>query len=106
VNWVRTGHRTGPNYHNVSATVSIKDDEWDVVGNWIWENRNTFHGISVLPFDGGSYKQSPFEDCSEEQYHELIEKLHELDLTRVIELQDETNLQSELACSGNQCEII
>lgn len=104
--WVRSGHRQGPNFHNVSATVSIKNEEWKEVGRWIWENRNNFHGLSVMPFDGGSYTQTPFEDCSEEEYNKLSSSLHELDVTRVIELQDETDLKAEAACAGGSCEII
>jgi ribonucleoside-diphosphate reductase alpha chain len=103
--WVRHGHRNGPNYHNVSATISIKSDEWERVGNWIWANRNSFHGLSVMPFDGGSYSQTPFEDCTEEEYETLAKTLHELDLTKVIELQDDTNLKGEIACGPSGCEI-
>ncbi len=106
INWVQTGHRKGPNYNNVSATISIKPDEWDGVGNWMWENRNFYSGISVLPFDGGSYVQAPFTDCSEDEYNELFSKLNNIDLTKVIELRDNTNLQSEAACAGGLCEIV
>lgn len=106
INWVQTGHRKGPNYNNVSATISIKPDEWDGVGNWMWENRNFYSGISVLPFDGGSYVQAPFTDCSEDEYNELFSKLNNIDLTKVIELRDNTNLQSEVACAGGLCEIV
>ena len=56
------GHRTGENTHNVSATISIKEDEWESVGRWMWENRHCYNGLSVLPFDGGTYTQAPFED--------------------------------------------
>jgi ribonucleoside-diphosphate reductase alpha chain len=105
VKWVRKGHRQGPNYHNVSATVSIKQDEWEKVGNWIWENRSNFHGLSVMPFDGGSYTQTPFEDCTIAEYERLSATLHELDLSKVIELQDETNLKGEIACGADGCEI-
>lgn len=105
LNWVKPGHRTGQNTHNVSATVSIKPDEWDHVGEWMWENRDSYNGLSVLPHDNGTYIQAPFEDITEEKYNELIKKLHEIDLTKVIELNDETALQGELACAGGVCEI-
>jgi ribonucleoside-diphosphate reductase alpha chain len=103
--WIKPGHRKGQNTHNVSATVSIKDDEWGLVGDWMWANRNSYTGISVLPYDGGSYIQAPFEDITEEQYNEMMKSLHNMDLTKVIEMSDETDLAGELACSGNNCEI-
>jgi len=104
--WVQPGHSKGQNTHNVSATVSIKDAEWIDVGEWMWENRNYYNGLSVLPFSDHTYKQAPFEDCSKEKYEVLMESLEEVDLTKVIELDDNTNLSGELACSGGSCEII
>jgi ribonucleoside-diphosphate reductase alpha chain len=107
--WVREGHVDGQNTHNVSVTVSIKKDEnvneWGAVGEWMWANRDDFNGISVLPYDGGSYTQAPFEDCTKEVYEEMMESLHRVDLTKVIEIDDNTNLSGELACSGGACEI-
>lgn len=104
--WVKKGHRKGANTNNVSATVSIKEDEWEKVGRWMWENKETFNGLSVLPYDGGSYVQSPYEDCTEEKFKEMIQHLHNIDLTQVIEFEDATNLSENLACSGNSCEIV
>lgn len=104
--WVRAGHNTGPNYHNVSATVNIKDDEWNQVGEWMWTFRDKFHGLSVLPFDGGTYQQAPFESCTKETYDELVKQLHSIDLTKVVELQDNTDLKGEAACAGGACEIV
>lgn len=104
--WVRAGHRKGENTNNVSATVSIKDGEWDKVGNWMWENRDTFNGLSVLPYFGGSYKQAPFEDITKEEYERLEKDLDSIDLTQVKEEDDNTNLNDQLACSGGNCEIL
>ena len=142
-NWVRGGHRTGENTHNVSVTVSIKKEmdmisikdeegnplkstdgkvikeskkdedgnviyrinEWGAIGEWMWDNRHTFNGISVLPYDGGSYIQAPFEDCTKEKYDEMNKSLHNIDLTKVIEIEDNTDLSGELACAGGACEI-
>jgi len=104
-NWIKPGHRTGNNTHNISATVSIKDDEWESVGQWMWDNREFYNGLSVLPYNGGIYKQAPFEDITEEQFNELISTLNNLDLTRIIEDDDNTDLQSEAACAGGVCEI-
>ena len=103
--WVKPGHRSGNNTHNVSATVSLKADEWDLAGEWMWENRDHYNGLSVLPYDGGTYTQAPFEDITEERYHEMMTSLHSIDLTQVIELDDNTDLSGELACAGGACEI-
>ena len=104
--WVRNGHRTGQNTHNVSATVSIKEDEWDLVGDWMWKNRKFYNGLSVLPFNGGTYTQAPFTDCTQEEYENLVKTLTNIDLTKVIELQDNTDLRGEAACAGGACEIV
>ena len=104
--WVRSGHRSGQNTHNVSATVSIRDSEWTDVGEWMWDNRSCYNGLSVLPADGGTYKQAPFEDCSPEKYQVLMQALEDIDLRKVVELEDDTNLSGELACAGGACEII
>ena len=103
--WIKPGHRTGSNSHNVSATISLKEEEWELAGEWMWENRKFYNGLSVLPYDGGSYIQAPFEDITEEKYHEMFEKLHSIDLSKVVETQDNTDLSGELACSGGACEI-
>jgi ribonucleoside-triphosphate reductase len=104
-NWIKPGHRTGMNTHNISATVSIREHEWDAVGNWMWENKEHFNGLSVLPYDGGTYIQAPFEDIDEEKYNKLMETLHDVDLSNVIEMEDNTDLTGELACAGGACEI-
>jgi len=104
--WIRPGHIKGDNTHNISATISIKDDEWDQVEQWMWENRNSYNGLSVLPYDGGSYTQAPFESISRQKYHAMIKHLTEIDLTKVIEDTDETDLSGELACSGGSCELV
>ena len=103
--WVLPGHKKGQNTHNVSATISVKEKEWENVGEWMWKNRDCYNGLTVLPYDGGSYKQAPFEDCTREEYERLIETLQEVDLTKVIEVDDNTNLTGELACAGGACEI-
>jgi intein/homing endonuclease len=127
--WVKPGHISGANTHNVSATISIDKsrlykslsntvinnftdtvgeehrDEWEVVGQWMWENRDVYNGLSVLPYFGGSYQQAPFEDISEEEYNKRIATLHSLDLTKVIEIDDNVEFSQVAACSGSQCEI-
>jgi len=103
--WVKPGHRTGNNTHNVSATVSLKEDEWELAGEWMWDNRDSYNGLSVLPYDGGNYTQAPFTDCTKEEYEEMMKSLAAIDLTQVIETEDETDLKGELACAGGACEI-
>ena len=103
--WVQPGHRRGDNTHNVSCTISIRDHEWDAVGKWMWNNREHYNGISVLPYNGGTYKQAPFEDITEEVFNDLYKTLESVDLTGVVELTDETDLSGEAACAGGACEI-
>ena len=103
--WVKPGHRKGSNTHNVSATISLRDHEWDAAGEWMWENRKYYNGLSVLPYEGGTYIQAPFEDIDEETYERMMNSLSEVDLSKVVELDDNTNLSGELACAGGICEI-
>jgi ribonucleoside-diphosphate reductase alpha chain len=103
--WIKPGHRTGQNTHNVSATISLKDEDWELAGEWMWDNRKYYNGLSVLPYNGGSYQQAPFEDCDEETYERMMKSLTNIDLSKVVELSDNTDLSGELACSGSGCEI-
>ena len=103
--WVKSGHRKGSNSHNVSATISLKQEDWELAGEWMWENRKHYNGLSVLPYDGGTYTQAPFEDITEKQYNDMMKTLTEVDLSNVIEIEDNTNLSGELACAGGSCEI-
>jgi ribonucleoside-triphosphate reductase (thioredoxin) len=105
--WIIPGHIKGANKNNVSATIHIKDDEWKEVGEWLWENKNYYNGISVLPYDGGNYIQMPFEECTENDYLEFCNKLKniKLDFDKIVEFEDDTNLQGEASCSSGQCEV-
>jgi len=104
-NWVTPGHRSGPNQHNVSCTISVRPNEWNKVGKWMWDNRNVYSGIAVLPYSDAVYKQAPFEECDEETYNVMMKNLKSIDLTKVIEIEDNTNLLGELACAGGACEV-
>ena len=103
--WVKPGHRKGSNTHNVSATISLKADEWDRAGEWMWENRECYNGLSVLPYDGGTYTQAPFEDITKKRFEEMSQSLQDVDLEKVVELDDNTDLSGELACAGGSCEV-
>jgi len=104
--WVKAGHRKGANTNNVSTTVSVRSDEWDDVGKWMWKNKNTFNGLAVLPHDNGTYTQAPFEDISEEVFEEMVSHLHSIDLRQIVEITDETDLKDQAACAGGACEIV
>jgi len=104
-NWVQPGHKKGQNTHNISATVSVKEGDWETVGEWMWKNREHFNGLSILPYDGGTYVQAPFEDCDKNTYKSMIKSLSSIDLRFVVEDDDNTNLSGELACAGGACEV-
>src|ERR1044072_4612587 len=124
--WIKPGHRDGINTHNVSATISIDKnrtykayiqgveleeyeeydlDEWRVVGNWMWENKDIYNGLSVLPHDGGSYVQAPFQNCSKEEFEKRYASLTDVDLTKIQEVEDNTAFTQDTACAGGKCEI-
>jgi ribonucleotide reductase class II len=105
--WIKPGHRKGSNKNNVSTTVSIKKDEWEDVGEWMWNNREKFTALSVLPHDDNehTYVQAPFESITKKEYELAYKTLEEVDLTHVVEMEDHTNLQEQAACAGNACEI-
>jgi ribonucleoside-diphosphate reductase alpha chain len=103
--WVKAGHIDGANTHNVSATISILENGWEEVGEWMWNNREVYNGLSVLNYFGGSYKQAPFEDITKEQYEERVSHLKNVDLTKVVELDDTVDFGQVAACAGGACEI-
>lgn len=104
--WIRYSVRSGQNKNNVSATVSIQAGEWQRVGEWMWENNASYNGLSVLPYDNGNYRQAPFEDITREEYEKLEKSLRELDLSKVYEPDDATDLQAEAACAGGACIVV
>lgn len=104
--WVKPGHRKGENKNNVSVTVTIKPNEWEEVGEWMWANKENFTALSVLPHSEHSYIQAPFEDITPEHYEELVGHLHNIDLSQVVELDDATDLSGEVACGGGGCEVV
>jgi ribonucleoside-diphosphate reductase alpha chain len=105
VNWIKSGHRNGYNTHNVSATVSLKEDEWLPVGEWMWKNREHYNGLSVLPYWGGTYQQAPFEDITKEEYEERVSRLTSMDLTNIVEEDDTVNFGAIAACAGANCSV-
>lgn len=104
--WVKPGYHSGSNANNVSATVSIRAGEWPEVGRWMWENKASYNGLSVLPFDNGNYKQAPFTDIDEATYLAMVGKLHAIDLRGVVEEEDLTDHRAEAACAGGACAVV
>jgi len=104
--WTRAGHRSGPNFHNVSTTINVRESEWEDLAAWMWKNRDNFHGMAIFPYYGGTHAQLPFEEISEEVYLDTAKKLKKIDLTKVKEEQDYTNISQEVACAGGQCDLI
>lgn len=104
-NWVKAGHRTGVNHHNVSSTISYKPEEVDTLRERLWAERENYTGISLLPFDNGTYQQAPFEECNKEKYEELAAKVKNINLLEVREAEDNTKRIEQLACSGGVCDI-
>lgn len=123
--WVAVGHRSGSNTNNVSATVYVHADktykpngsyvgyvpksemlsEWEAVGKWMWKNRDSFNGLSCLPYDGGSYVDAPFQECTRKEYEDKLQYIQDIDLRAIKEVEDNTTQAAELACAGSSCEI-
>lgn len=103
--WVHPGHKDGVNRHNVSTTISVKDHEWEQVREYMWANREDYSGISLLPYDGGTYKQLPFEECTQETYEKYMGYVKNIDLREIVEEVDNTNRMAELACVNGVCEL-
>jgi ribonucleoside-triphosphate reductase len=104
--WIKTGHRSGSNTHNVSATISVRDHEWNAVGEWMWSERENYTGLSVLPYSDHSYKQAPFEDITKEKYEEMMKYLTGIDLSQIFEDDDDTDLSGEIACGADGCAVV
>lgn len=93
--------------HNQSITVYVKEDEWDKVGDWVYENFDAISGVSFLPHDGGHYELAPYEDIDEETYGRMIAELPIVDYSELskFEMEDNTEGAQTLACVGASCEI-
>lgn len=92
--------------HKPSVTISVKDDEWVEVGAWVWKHFDEISGVSFLPHSDHTYQQAPYEDCSKEQYEELLAKTPKvIDWTEFVEETDNTEGAQTLACTGGTCEI-
>ena len=96
--------------HKPSATVYVKEDEWMEVGAWVYKNFDNLSGVSFLPYDGGTYKQAPYQEVSKEEYDKWVEEhpMPDIDWNdlRFYEQEDNTTGSQELACSAGACEVV
>ena len=112
-NWVNYGtskHNKKNIKHSVSCTVLVDEDEWDKVVKYLFENRENFTAVSLLPKTGDKiYKQAPMEAViskeDEKRFEKLSKEMEKVDYTKLEEAHDETKPQDEVACGGNGCEI-
>lgn len=96
--------------HKPSATVYVRDDEWMEVGAWVYKNFDLLSGVSFLPYDGGTYKQAPYQEVTEEEYLAFCKEhpMPDIDWTdlRMYEQEDNTTGSQEFACSAGACEVV
>ncbi|OHA58490.1 MAG: ribonucleoside-triphosphate reductase [Candidatus Vogelbacteria bacterium RIFOXYD1_FULL_44_32] len=93
--------------HNPSVTISVGENEWIVVANWLYENWEMIGGLSFLPRSEHVYQLAPYEEIDEARYQELVKGFADMDFSKIMsyELKDETEVKKELACAGGTCEI-
>lgn len=95
--------------HKPSVTIYVKEDEWMKVGAWVWEHFDEMSGVSFLPHSNHTYKQAPYQEITEKEYEELVEKMPkdvDWSLLSNYETEDRTTSSQTLACSGGVCEIV
>jgi len=103
--WIMPGHRSGVNTHNVSCTINYRPDEVDALREKLWDDREQYAAVSLLPSDDSVYQQAPFESCTKEIFEKYDKMVNDIDLGRVMEMEDNTSRAEALACGGGQCEI-
>ena len=91
--------------HKPSVTISVEEKDWPSVGAWVWDHFDEISGVSFLPYDGGTYRQAPYEEINENQYNELKSKIPNIDWTKFIEVTDNVEGAQMLACVSGVCEI-
>jgi len=91
--------------HKPSVTISVEEKDWPSVGAWTWENFSEISGVSFLPYDGGSYRQAPYEECTEEEYNNLKANIPVVDWSQLRENTDNVEGAQMLACTAGSCEI-
>jgi len=93
--------------HNPSITVYVREEEWMEVGAWVYRNFHDIGGMSFLPWDNGSYRQAPYQEVTQEEYEQLVERMPVgVDWTELVEGSDRTSGSQDLACVAGFCEIV
>jgi ribonucleoside-diphosphate reductase alpha chain len=91
--------------HKPSITVSVEEKDWPAVGAWTWDHFDEISGVSYLPYDGGTYRQAPYEECSQEEYTKLKAEIPTINWEDFKETTDNVEGAQMLACSAGVCEI-
>jgi len=91
--------------HKPSVTISVEEKDWPSVGAWVWEHFDEISGVSFLPYDGGTYRQAPYEECTEEEYNRLKAAIPTIDWTKLREETDNVEGAQMLACVAGVCEV-
>ena len=91
--------------HKPSVTISVEEKDWPEVGAWTWKNFDEISGVSYLPYDGGTYRQAPYEECTEAEYEELKAKIPHINWDDFKENTDNVEGAQQLACTAGVCEI-
>lgn len=103
--WIRDSHRDGQNYHNVSLTINYQESEREELKQWMWENREYYGGISLLPFSDATYDYAPFEDCTKQEYDRLENLLPILNTSDIVYQEKDDGRANSAACEGGLCEL-
>jgi len=95
--------------HKPSVTISVRDGEWMEVGAFVYKHFDEMSGVSFLPHSDHTYQQAPYQDCTKEEYQEMLAKMPDSinweDLNDY-ENEDNTVSMQTMACSGDSCEIV
>jgi len=92
--------------HKPSVTIYVKEDEWMKVGAWVWDHFDEVTGISFLPFDGGQYKQAPYQSLTKEEYEIALAKMPQsINWEEFLEYDDNVEGVQQLSCTAGVCEI-
>ena len=103
--WIKPGHVSGDNQHNISLTVSYKPEEIHNIKQWMWANRYSYSGISLLPFDNGTYTDAPYEEITKAEYDQLIAGLPNINLDNIKYTTSDDERNQSSACEGGLCEL-
>jgi len=109
-NWILPGHVEGPNTHNISLTINYHEHEKEAIRRWMLDNRNSYYGISLIPYDGGDYKYLPYSQPPHPEVFEILDKAfvliaEDFRFEDIKERKDNTDFKGEVACAGGACSL-